>query len=263
MRSSQVPDIVAEDLFGAALLDPEQPAPSGLVGPDGKPAPKRFNVYRNNVIVSLTEALGETFPAIKSLLGEEFFNALARAFVSVHPPKSPVLIWYGGEFPGFIEAFPPLAAYPYLGDVARVEWAWVQAFHAEDAVPLDPSALADIAPEKVGACRFVRHPAADVLSSDWPVWDLLRANRFEHDSPIGIDLDEAQSVLVSRPALDVELVLLRPGADCFLEELFGGADLAVAAMSAQERNGDFSLSDSLSDCLSKGAFARLSTDETD
>ena len=113
--------------FGRALLDPQMATPDGLTGPDGETAPKRFNVYRNNVIVSLCEALGESFPAVKALLGEEYFRALAQAFVTAHPPVSPVLIWYGAGFADFLDVFPPLKAYPYLGDVARLEWSWLQA----------------------------------------------------------------------------------------------------------------------------------------
>lgn len=262
MRTKETSGTVAEHQFGAALLNSEQPVPAGLVGPDGQSAPKRFNVYRNNVIVSLVEALGESFPAICSLLGDDYFKALARAFVVAHPPQSPVLMWYGDRFPDFIEAFPPLEAYPYLADVARVEWAWLQAYHAEDATPLDPDALAALAPEEVGAAGFVPHPAAHVLSSRWPVWDLLRANRFDTGAADGeaeIDLDQAQSVLVTRPQLDVELVLLRPGADVFARELMEGANLAEAAAAAQGACEAFSLADSLSDCLSNGAFKSLLT----
>ena len=247
--------------FSEALLDPDSALPDGIVGPDGKPAPKRFNVYRNNVVVSLCEALGKTYPAIKALLGEDYFNALARAFVSRHPPQSPVLIWYGATFPEFVDTFPPLEAYPYLADVARAEWAWLQAYHAADAAPMDPSELGALPPEDVGEARFLRHPAAWVISTAWPVWDLLRVNRFEQAAEI--DLGTAQPVLVSRPELEVELTLLRPGADVFLQNLFHGQSLGAAAMAAQEDCPEFSLSDSLSDCLSNGAFQGLATAETD
>ncbi|MCV0425816.1 MAG: DNA-binding domain-containing protein [Roseibium sp.] len=243
--------------FGQALWDPDSDTPAGLVGPDGKTAPKRFNVYRNNVIVSLVEALERTFPAVGNLLGEDYFKALARAYVLKEPPNSPVLIWYGGGFADFIEAFPPLEAYPYLADVARLEWAWLQAFHAGDAHALDPVALGEVEPDRLGSVRFVFHPAASVINSRWPVWDLVRANRFEPDAELEIDLQLSQSVLVTRPELDVELLLLRPGGAVFLTSLADGKPLAEAAEDALSSVSEFSLSECLSDLLSNGVFTDL------
>jgi len=65
-------------VFSAALLDAALPAPPGLVGPDGEPGPKRFAVYRNNVVVGLVEALRDAFPAVCRIVGIEFFEAMAR-----------------------------------------------------------------------------------------------------------------------------------------------------------------------------------------
>ena len=48
--------------FAAALLDPEAAVPGGLVDPLGRPAPKRFSVYRNNVAVFADPGAGGGFP---------------------------------------------------------------------------------------------------------------------------------------------------------------------------------------------------------
>jgi len=246
--------------FCRALLDPAAATPAGLTGPDGRTAPKRFNVYRNNVIVSLCDALAQSFLAVGALLGEDYFRALARAFVLEHPPESPVLLWYGGEFAEFIENFPPLGAYPYLADVARLEWAWLQSYHAADAAPLDPGALGALAPEAVGEVRFGLHPATRMITSPWAIWDLVRLNRFAPDPQEALDPARAQSVLVSRPELDVNVLLLRPGGDVFLGALMRGAGLGEAAGLALEQCAHFNLSECLSDCLSNGAFSGLQLD---
>ena len=77
--------------FAAALRDPAIPPPAGVVGPDGGPAPRRFAVYRNNVLVALGNALAGAFPAVGRIVGEEFFRAMARNYVLETPPTSPVL----------------------------------------------------------------------------------------------------------------------------------------------------------------------------
>src|SRR5689334_8738140 len=110
----------SQRVFAESLLASSRPMPPGLVGPDGEPSPKRFAVYRNNVVVGLVDALRGNFPAVCRIVGEEFFRALARAYATRHPPASPVLLDYGGGFPDFIATFEPAAPLPYLADVAKI-----------------------------------------------------------------------------------------------------------------------------------------------
>ena len=77
--------------FTEALLQPDAPVPQNVVDPKGRIAPKRFAVYRNNVTVSLVEALKATFPAVVALVGEAFFAEMARQFVRKTPPQSPLM----------------------------------------------------------------------------------------------------------------------------------------------------------------------------
>jgi hypothetical protein len=134
--------------FAAALLDASQPIPAGVVDPTGKPCPRRFGVYRNNVLSGLIEALQESFPAVRRLVGEECFRAMARLYAILSPPRSAVMLQYGADFPAFIAGFEPTAALPYLPEVARIERAWLEAYHAMEAVQLDPATLATVAPTR-------------------------------------------------------------------------------------------------------------------
>ena len=88
--------------FAGALLDPAAAVPMGIIGPDGLPTSRRFAVYRNNVVISLIEALQANFPAIRRLVGEEFFHGMAREFIIREPPSSPILLEYGAGFPDFV-----------------------------------------------------------------------------------------------------------------------------------------------------------------
>ena len=76
------------------------------------------------------------YPVTRRLVGDDFFRAMARAFVAAQKPRSPVLIHYGADFPAFVEAFEPAREIPYLTDVARLENAWVEAYHAAEAPAL-------------------------------------------------------------------------------------------------------------------------------
>src|SRR5438105_2614661 len=106
-----------QDEFAAGLLDPERPVPNSIVGDTSRPPARRFAVHRNNVVVGLISALRARFPATERIVGEEFFAAMARVFIATRPPRSPLLMFYGDDFPQFVASFPPAAALVYLPDV--------------------------------------------------------------------------------------------------------------------------------------------------
>ncbi len=153
--------------FAAALLDAGLPPPPGLRAWNGCDPARRFGVYRNNVIVSLVGALGDTFPVVKQLVGDEFFAAMAGVHVRAHPPTSPVLAHYGEGFADWLASFAPAQSLPYLPDMARLEFARLKALHAADAEPIAAAvvaqALAD--PEALTGLRFRWHPSLSVLES--------------------------------------------------------------------------------------------------
>lgn len=139
-------------LFAAALLDPDAPCPDGLTTWNGSDPARRFAVYRNNVIVSLIDALADTFPVTLELVGEAFFRAMAGIFVRRTPPRSTLLVDYGSGLPTFIERFEPAHPVPYLADVARLEMLRVRAFHAADADPLTLDQIAQALTNGTTAC---------------------------------------------------------------------------------------------------------------
>jgi hypothetical protein len=106
-----------QDRFSAALLDPGQPVPGALVSHSAGIPERRFAVYRNNVTVSLVNALAARFPAVQRIVGEEFFRDMARVYVRAHPPRSRLLMEYGDDFADFIAGFGPVAELEYLADV--------------------------------------------------------------------------------------------------------------------------------------------------
>ena len=116
--------------FRQAVLDPRAAIPEGLTGPAQRPAGRRFSVYRNNVAVSLAEALETAFPAVRKITGDEFFRAMAGVYLRAHPPASPILSQYGAEMPAFLTTSPPVKHLAYLPDVARLELALRAAYHA-------------------------------------------------------------------------------------------------------------------------------------
>ena len=242
--------------FVAALLDPERSPPAFVSGPNGKAAIKRYAVYRNNVTVSLIDALAATFPATMRITGVDFFRAMARFHVRATPPTSPLLFEYGRDFPDFIERYEHAKAMPWLADVTRLERAWLDAYHAADAEPLRPEALASIPPEQLSDTVFVPHPATRIERSTYSAVTIFAANRA--DGPVDlIDASAPEDALVTRPVLEVMVRRLPPGGAVFLSRLIAGEPLGTAATTAFAETADFDLSSNLGGMIAAGVFADI------
>jgi hypothetical protein len=242
-----------ETQFAAALLDPDLPAPAAI----SAAYRSRFAIYRNNVAVSLIEALATRFPAVRRVTGEEFFAEAARLFVMKHAPTSRMIAFYGDGFADFLEALPACAELPYLGDLARLEAARTQAYHAADVTPLGPETLASLAPDSLGDLRITLHPAVTVVDSAHPIVTVWAMNAGEQGLAEIHDW-HGEAALISRPHFEVEVRALPPGGAAFLKALAQGAPLADAATGAQAAAPDFDLPVNLAALFSTGLVASMS-----
>lgn len=228
---------MTETAFATALLATEASLPPGLVDPFGEPAPRRFAVYRNNVAASLTRVLEAGFPTVRTLVGDAFFAAMAGEFLRAHPPRSPVLMLYGAEFPGWLEGFAPVAQLGYLPDVARLDQAMRESYHAADSVPLDGSAFHLLSGDLSGL-RLQLAPSLRLVRSRWPIMAIWAATHVGGPSP----QPGGQDVVVLRPALDPRPQALPVGGGPFLAGLLQGQTLGQSLDLASE---DLALSDIL------------------
>ena len=243
--------------FTPALLDPDRAPPAIISGPNGKTANKRYSVYRNNVTVSLIDALAATFPATKRITGEDFFRAMARFHVRATPPTSPLLFEYGHDFPDFIERYEYAQDMPWLADVARVERAWLDAYHAADEEPLTPQALASIPPEQLPDTVLTPHPSARILRSRFPAVSIFAANRSE--GPVGrIQTSEREDTLITRPVSEVIVRHLPPGGAVFISRLMAGETLGISAAAAFSDHPEFDLSANIAGMIEAGVFTAAS-----
>jgi hypothetical protein len=236
-----------EAAIAAALLDPERPVPEPIA-----PAHRsRFAVYRNNVVASLIEALEARFPAVRKTVGAEFFSHVARTFASRHPPTSPIITFYGEEFPAFLDEFPGCADLPYLGDLARLEANRTRAYHSADMAPLGAATLASLKPETLAGLRFALHPAVAIVTSPHPIVTIWAMNM--GDTPLApIEDWRGEGALVARPKLDVEVRRLPPGGAVFLTWLAQSECLAQAATGALEAAPEFDLAVNLAGLFGYG-----------
>ncbi|MGB8812639.1 MAG: DNA-binding domain-containing protein [Paracoccaceae bacterium] len=209
--------------FAMALTAPDAPRPAHVLDATGHGGTTRYDIYRNNVTVGLTDALAANFPVVRDLVGPEFFSAMAREFLRSHPPRLPIMAFYGDEFADWLAAFPPVASLPYLPGVARLEALRRHSIHAADAAPLDASVLAEAPQEQFGELRLQPHPSARWMTDAQPV--LAIWNRHNGQPAAS---EPAGEILLCRPAMTVLQIAAPLGTSATLQALAAGLPLQDA-----------------------------------
>ena len=225
--------------FSSFVLRESRQALAGIIANGLEPA-QRLAVYRNNTLLGLTEALRDVYPVVNRLVGENFFNRLAQAYILDFPPQSGCLLTFGGQFAGFLSDFALTQSLPYLPDMARLEWYCHEAYHEADETGLNVSSLAGVPATLYGDLRFQLHPTARFLASGYPVLRIWQSNQSNCTGDGRINLDEGGCrLLVFRPRLEVEIVQLDDAGYCFLTALCSGVTLVEAVEQGYTADPEF------------------------
>lgn len=246
--------------FAASLMRPDAAVPDGVINPLGGQAERRYAVYRNNVAMSLKGALGDIFPVTRQVAGPRFFDAMALEFLAGNPPRSPILAEYGRDFPDFVAGFAPARKLFFLPDVARLERAWLDAYHAADCPPLASETLLSRDPEALMATRLSPHPAARLLELGSAAASIFLKTK-AGESLKGLDPSPAETVLIVRPHYDVAVHRITTGDAAFVKALFEGEAIGEAAERAAEADAGFDLSSAFTLALTTGAFTAISPED--
>jgi len=221
-----------------AYLLAEEAAPARLTAwctGDAAVSAARLATYRGTCSGTLVQALRLSYPAVRQVLGAEFFDAMAARFARLEPPGSAYLNDYGERFASFVAARPETASLVYLADLARLEWAVNRALHAPDVAPLDPARLQVLAPEALAHVCFRAHPAVGTLALRFPaerIWQVVLAR--DEAGMRHIELASGAGwILIERDADHaVRIQRLSDAVGRLSERLFAGVPLHVALEAA-------------------------------
>ena len=169
-----------------------------------------------------------------------------------------MLLLYGERFGDFLDDFAPAAGVPYLGDVARLEWARLYAYHAADAQPLAIERLAEIPAGDLEAARLRFHPSLRLLTSRFPVASLWAATTGA-DPSAEVDMKQSEAVAVLRPGFAVDLRVLPQDGYEFLAWLAEGRSLGEAADALVRISASFDLAHHLQGLFQMGAVVSIET----
>jgi len=234
------PDQTLLNEFTSILKDKAPPAEAPEIF-EGEPDKvlAALAVYRNNVRSSLSRVLGDTFPVLEELVGEKFFKFLAHEYYHAHPPTSRMVVRYGDHLPAFLESFSPVANYPYLSDVARLEILYLQAYHAGDAALAPPDEIIAIAGDDIASLKFELHPSVRLLSSDFAAASTWQAHQAATRAPMDTIKQAGEHILIARVHNDVRIRVLTHGAFAALNALSLGHRLEEAVNQAADMDTTF------------------------
>lgn len=147
-----------------------------VVGTCKVPADIRLGVYENAYRARLIEALIAAYPILQSYLGAEPFEDLCFAYIDQHPSNFRSIRWFGDQLAAFMSKNLPYKEFPYLSELAKLEWTMALAFDAADSPIVRLEDMQNIPPEAWADMRLQIHPSAKFLSLSWntvQIWQMI------------------------------------------------------------------------------------------
>jgi len=190
---------------------------------------RRLAIYRTNVAAAATKALGAAYPVIQQVVGNMLFDELAREYQSRAPSSSGDLHEFGSTFAEFVGQGNVARSLPYLGDLARLEWAVHRAYGAADADLFDAPALAELPAHRQSTIRFAWAAGTTLIASPFPIVQIWRIHQVDFDGEFGVDWSAGEVALVAREGLRVAVHAIGAGDAAFIASSIGGSTLDAAA----------------------------------
>lgn len=152
-----------------------------------------LKAHANTISHARLVALEETFPMARAEMGQATFNGLSRLYAETEIARSSDNNMIGASFTDFLAT---QNVDPACLDLTRIEWAWLESYHAAEAQPLQLEHLAELDETALLALPVAPHPSARLVKLHAPLSPQL--------SELNAAADTA-AILITRPGSDVLL----------------------------------------------------------
>ncbi len=205
--------------------------------PGSGPA-RRLEVYGAGFPTRIFEALSEMYPSVKRVTGDAALFSLAGRYIAQYPSKDYSLSAVGRHLPEFLRSDPLTERLPFLPDLAILDRAAMEAFHAPIQEPVSPGTLSSIDPSKFGECRIRFQAGTCLLASHWPV-ATIRELREAPDSEFIVKVeDNPERMIVWRSGYEAAVRKTDMAEFAALEKLLAGGTIWEALEAAAAIQGD-------------------------
>jgi hypothetical protein len=158
---------------------------------------ERLEIYNKQYWFRVLDSMSEDFPGLRAVLGERRFDAMAKAYLVANPSRSFTLRHLPSQLVPWLRKHPQWAGknQKLAVDLARLEWADIEAFDAKAEPPLRQSDLLSARGRDAAAAklRLTLQPYLRLLDLRYPVDDLLLEVRKEDE-----DTDFASNAFTER-----------------------------------------------------------------
>ena len=220
----------------------------------------RFAYYRGNLTGAWIASLRGAYPVLLQLVGDDFFDGMAKAYGAAYPSQSGDLTLSGAQLAAFLTHCDFIDTYPYFVDIARLEWSLHCAYYAADATPLslnDAIVTAQTLGQDLVNGRLVFHPAASLFESDQSAVELWLAHQGDAEPVFPDEMTRKNAALITRPQWNASLVSLTGAEWSALDALFQGKSLGDALEIALSMDAHFDIPTALQRWFAAGAFTQM------
>lgn len=220
-------------------------------------AQNRLAFYRGNLTAIWKQTLANAYPVLLQLVGDEFFEQLARAYGRAHPSQSGNLNFFGANFSQFVANNEHCADYPYFADVIALEWLVHQTYYAKDVEPVSLVSVLTQVGEQLSESKLQWSSTAHLFQSPWDAVSIWLAHQPGADDSIEINLEQPSFGIVTRPDWRVQLTPLTQAEFIALQALAESATVGAALEMAVEADPHFNIPEQLSKWFDAGIFSGI------
>ena len=235
-------------VVGDAAALPATVADTGAVS-----AEDRLGVYATAIRLRFLEVLGQDYPGLRALVGDDEFRRLGLAYIEAHPSHDHSIRWFGSHLRAFLRSTAPWREQPLLAEMAGFEWAKGELLDAADSQVVGVEDIAAIAPDRWAGIRPRLMPAVRRLVLEWNVPVLWKAIDADDPPPPPERMDPAVEWLLWRQDMLVRWRSLEPDEAWALRRCDAGEDFGAICDGLCERVGEDAAAFRAATCLKQWA----------
>lgn len=210
----------------------------------------RISIYQNNAYSAIQSYMGDVYPAVKGVVGADFFDQMVRLLLQHKAPSEGNIHQYGEELITTIDSIEGLQGLPYLADLMRFEWALHFAYYCDIGDEID----LNVVPEQTLLNTQLRFNASvQIIASTFPIYEIYQQSLPSYAGVVSISLAQSQdTLLVYKRQSKVEMKLLSDTFFAMFQEIEKTQNLMQAIETLSGAIEAAELSDSLGFMFKQG-----------